>query len=309
MTISDSQKFKIRDAASYDTLTEQFDYYTEQFSLPLAKYMIDLAKIAPSEKVIDIGTGTGVVALQAAQMIDSTGLVCGIDLSKEMLQKAEEKNKKIQRNLKFLQMDAETLSFENENFDVAVSLFALLHFPNPLDALKEIYRILRPGGRLILAVGSGPSILSISGFIHIAKRFPNFLQECLGKQLIAPCFLDSLVKKYVAETTESEESHLASQNGLSRPQKLIKLIKKAEFNILNTDWYGYRHRVNSPQHFWEIQRTFSSIARKKLNTTTRAEYQIIYDNFINSCQRVQTRGGSLIYPVGAFYVVAQRSII
>lgn len=307
--VFNSQKFKIKDAASYNALTEQFDYYTEQFSFPLAEYMVDLAEIASFEKVLDIGTGTGVVALQAAKMVDSGGIVYGIDLSEEMLKKAEKKSKQIQRNLKFFQMDAETLHFENEVFDVAVSLFALLHFPDPLAALKEIYRVLRPGGRIVIAIGSGASILSIGGIIHIAKRFPDFFQEFLGKQLIAPRFLNSLVKKYVADTTECEESQLASQNNLSRPQKVIELIKKAGFNILKTDWHGHQHKINSPQHFWEIQRTFSSIARKRLMTATSIEYQTVYDNFINACRRVQSRGGSLTYPVGAFYIVAHRPVL
>ncbi len=69
----DSQTFKIRDASSYDSVTEQFDFFTERLSSPLASHMIRLAEIAPTEKILDIGTGTGVVALQAARLIDSRG--------------------------------------------------------------------------------------------------------------------------------------------------------------------------------------------------------------------------------------------
>ena len=65
-------------------------------------------------------------------------------------------------------MDAEALRFEDQEFDVAVSLFALLHFPDPLVALKEIHRVLRPNGRLVLAIGSGAPLFSLAGFVFVS---------------------------------------------------------------------------------------------------------------------------------------------
>jgi protein-L-isoaspartate(D-aspartate) O-methyltransferase len=124
MNSFNSQTFKIRDASSYDSVTEQFDYFTERLSRPLALRMISLAQISPDENILDVGTGTGVVALQAAQSIDSMGKVYGIDLSKEMLAKAEEKatEQGLNQKVNFLQMDAEALDFGAQKFDVVVSL-------------------------------------------------------------------------------------------------------------------------------------------------------------------------------------------
>ncbi len=133
------QTFKIRDAASYNSVTEKFDYFTERLSLPLALRLISLAKITSHQHILDIGTGTGVVALQVAQLIDDV-TVTGIDLSEEMLTNAKQKavKLKLEQKTNFVQMDAENLVFENEKFETVVSLFALLHFPNPLIALTEI---------------------------------------------------------------------------------------------------------------------------------------------------------------------------
>lgn len=143
----DSQTFKTLDASSYDSVTEEFDYFTERLSSPLARQMILHAEILSGDSVLDVGTGTGIVALLAAKKAGATGRVCGIDLSNQMLAKAEEKAQKLKFDQKiiFRQMDAEALDFEEKTFDVVVSLFALMHFPNPLTALKEIYRVLRPG--------------------------------------------------------------------------------------------------------------------------------------------------------------------
>ena len=89
--------------------------------------------------------------------------------------------------------------FENEKFDTIVSLFALLHFPNPLNALKETYRVIKPGGTIVIGVGSGIPLFSLTGLVQLAKKLPSILQNKSGKQLVAPHFLDSLVKNNIAE--------------------------------------------------------------------------------------------------------------
>ncbi len=192
----DSQTFKTRDAASYNSLTEQFDFFTDCLSSSLAAQMVSLAKIGSPHSVLDVGTGTGVVALQAAGKI-GVGKVHGIDLSEEMLATATAKADRLglAGKIEFIRMDAEELKFEAQTFDTAVSLFALLHFPNPLMALREIFRVLRPGGRLVVAVGSSPPLISLSGLIHRFKILPDLLRRSQGKQLVAPNFLNSLVER------------------------------------------------------------------------------------------------------------------
>src|SRR3989337_3754108 len=88
---SRSQTFKTRDASSYDSVTDEFDRFTDRLSPPLAAQMIYLAQLAPSNWVLDVGTGTGLVALQAAQEVGPNGKVLGIDLSDGMLDTARAK--------------------------------------------------------------------------------------------------------------------------------------------------------------------------------------------------------------------------
>lgn len=305
MKIGDSEAFKKRDATSYDSLTEQFDYFTQRLSNPLAERMAELAVIGPSEAVLDIGTGTGVVALKVARILGPKGKIYGIDLSEEMLATARGKAERQGQKVVFSQMDAERLEFADDTFETVVSLFALLHFPDPLTALKEIYRVIKPGGRLVVAVGSSPPLFSVSGLTHRLKVLPDLVRRKQGKQLVAPGFLDSLVERFLPESNGTEESHLA-RSAHNRTDSVSELVQAAGFKVLQTDWQGHQAQFDEPEEFWEIQRTFSSIARKRVTDAAPEKVEALRREFFERCRAVQSRGGNLVYPFAAFYVVAQK---
>ena len=81
--------FKQRDASSYDAVIDSFARFTARFSQPIAERMATLAKLRPSDHVLDVGAGTGVVALEAARRLGASGHVNAIDLSEGMLAAAE----------------------------------------------------------------------------------------------------------------------------------------------------------------------------------------------------------------------------
>ena len=85
----------------------------------------------------------------------------------------------------FRQMDAERLEFSDGSFDVVLSLYALLHFHEPLVALREMHRVLRPGGRIVIGVGRGPSLLSWNAVIEGVKRMRDLVGAARGRLLTA----------------------------------------------------------------------------------------------------------------------------
>jgi ubiquinone/menaquinone biosynthesis C-methylase UbiE len=152
----------------------------------MADRLLELSRLEPTDHVLDIDTGTGLVALRASSCLPS-GRVIGIDHSPGMLEQARAKARRrgIGDAVSFRQMDAERLEFSDGSFDVVLSLYALLHFHEPLVALREMHRVLRPGGRIVIGVGRGPSLLSWNAVIEGVKRMRDLVGAARGRLLTA----------------------------------------------------------------------------------------------------------------------------
>jgi SAM-dependent methyltransferase len=107
------------------------------------------AALAPGERVLDVASGTGRVALQAAEAVGAEGSVLGVDLSARMVDAAA---LHAPSNTRFARMDAQRLALPDAQFDVVLCSLGLMYLPDPGQALREMRRVLRPGGRLALSV-------------------------------------------------------------------------------------------------------------------------------------------------------------
>jgi ubiquinone/menaquinone biosynthesis C-methylase UbiE len=114
-----------------------------------------LTEVAPSpgERVLDVACGTGLVAFGAAGAVGPSGEVLGVDLSGQMVEAARQRAlKRRLHNVSFARMDGETLELADAGFDVVLCALGLMYMPEPEQAMREMRRMLRPGGRLGLAV-------------------------------------------------------------------------------------------------------------------------------------------------------------
>lgn len=142
--VSDGERGQINIAAAevYDT------FFVPALFQEWAGRMIEAAGVRPNQRVLDVGCGTGVLARTAAERVGRVGKVVGVDINEGMLAVARRKAPHIEWRFG----PAEELPFEDNGFDAVVSQFSLMFFEDRLAALREMARVLRPGGRFAVAV-------------------------------------------------------------------------------------------------------------------------------------------------------------
>lgn len=112
----------------------------------------ELGRLAPGERVLDLGSGAGTDSLVAAQMVGEAGRVTGIDMTHEMLAKARAAATEMAAtNVEFVEGEVEHLPFEDETFDVVISNGVIDLVPDKDAVFAELHRVLAPGGRLQIA--------------------------------------------------------------------------------------------------------------------------------------------------------------
>jgi SAM-dependent methyltransferase len=118
----------------------------------VADALFAAANLRPGEKVLDLGCGGGATTLAAAAAVGPDGVVCGVDVTEEMLAVARSRIEAARvENVSLVHGDAQTHQFAPPPFDVALSRFGTMFFDDPVAAFSNIAHGLRPGGRLCLA--------------------------------------------------------------------------------------------------------------------------------------------------------------
>ena len=120
---------------------------------PVAQALIEDARIVRGSSVLDVATGPGEPALTVAEVVGPNGRVVGTDVAPEMVEAARrETARRKLRNARFEVAFTESLPFAPNSFDAVVSRFGVMFFPSPLECLRSMLRVLKPGGRIAIAV-------------------------------------------------------------------------------------------------------------------------------------------------------------
>jgi ubiquinone/menaquinone biosynthesis C-methylase UbiE len=129
--------------------------------------------------ILDVGTGPGVVAFQLTQLGHN---VTGVDFSDEMLKVARKNADLFGLNVKFQKGEADDLPFQDGTFDVVVSKYVLWTIPDPDKALKEWYRVVKPGGKVVYVDGNWTTDLERSWIRRRWKGLVSLHSSIMGER-------------------------------------------------------------------------------------------------------------------------------
>jgi ubiquinone/menaquinone biosynthesis C-methylase UbiE len=227
---------------------------TAVFTTPVAAHLVEFAEIKPGETVLDVGTGTGVVAVTAARAGAS---VTGLDLTPALLEAARENARIAQLDIQWVEGDAENLPFPDGQFDVVVSQFGHMFAPRPDVTVGQMRRVLKPGGRIAFATWP-PEHLTGRIFAFVGKNSPppppgaapppqwgnpGIIAERLGDMFEAPFFARAVMQFQALSVPHYREFMERSvgpmqkliEGAAKEPQRLAAL--RAEFEALVEPYY------------------------------------------------------------------------
>lgn len=212
----------------FNTIAPSYDYMNNVISLGTHKsWRKKVAKAMPistGSQVLDLCCGTGDWTIHHAQSIGTTGHVVGLDFSENMLMVAKEKvaTLNLEEEITLVQGDAMDTKYEDNTFDFVTIGFGLRNLPDKVAGLEEMYRVLKPGGTVIILETSQPDNVLIRPFwrFYFSKIMP-LLGKILTKQKAEYQYLD--------ETTEKFMSY----------QELVELMQKIGFKEVKYERYNF----------------------------------------------------------------------
>ena len=296
---------KNEDAGSYTLHAE--DYYQNEIILakPFAKKMMQIAHITPDQKVLDVGTGPGILAFQVASNLSGNGTITGVDLSSDMIKTSQLHAKKNGvSNSKFSIMDAENLEFTDNEFDSVISMRTMHHIPNVDKALNEIMRVLKPGGGFSISIGSRIPPWRHGRLKSYATAITRELKSKINSDLIAPNFITRLSSKLLHEIPEPVHT---SWGGHEPEKTLLKHIKKAGFLIENTQWLYNIVPITSVDEFWKYQLAVVTEVRKRYQSANPGLQKIFKNEFYRQSKRALENNKQLYYCASLFAIGGRKA--
>jgi ubiquinone/menaquinone biosynthesis C-methylase UbiE len=207
---------------------------------PASQALIEDAGIGRGCSVLDVAMGPGEPALTIAGLVGPEGKVVGTDAVPEMVEAARrEANHQKLHNTRFEVAFADTLAVQPNAFDAVVSRFGVMFFPSPIDCVREMLRVLKPGGRIAMAVW------------HSAERNPFHY------------IVSRVVDRYVDSPPPDPESLDAFR--FARPGKLLDVFSRAGVSGPSERLLQFSIRASiSAEDFWTLRSEMSEKLRTKL---------------------------------------------
>ncbi len=198
----DKEKGKKQQVADmFDNISHKYDFLNHFLSLGIdirwRKKAIKLLKEIQPKQILDIATGTGDFAIEALKL--NPDHVTGVDISEGMLNVGREKLKKrkLDDRITLTSGDSENLPFEDNKFDAIIVAFGVRNFENLQKGLSEMFRVLRPGGKVVVLEFSKPKSFPFKQLYNFYfKNILPTLGKTISKDNAAYTYLPESVKSF-----------------------------------------------------------------------------------------------------------------
>jgi SAM-dependent methyltransferase len=241
--IKDQQRSQWRDAAG--AWDRHFEWYSLAFA-PLMAWCADAIAAAPGMRVLDVAAGSGQPSLTIGPRIQPGGSILGIDFSPEMVAAAERRARQAgATNVAFRTMDAEQLELADASFDAVTCACGLIFFPDAHRALTEMRRVLKPGGRVAIAVWDEPSK---SPFVTVGG---------------------GAVSQFHAPTPPNPNSPGAFR--FAKPELLERFLRDAGFGDVTVRSVAMPIEFGSIQEYWEVFTECAAGIKTKISTLSKED--------------------------------------
>jgi len=234
---------------------------------PVTQALIEDAGIARGNSVLDVATGPGEPALTIADLVGPDGTVVGTDVVPEMVEAArrESSRRKLQ-NARFEVAFTDSLPFPPDTFDVAVSRFGVMFFPSPIECVRDMFRVLKPRGRIAMAVW------------YLAERNPFDYT------------VSQVVDKYVEPAAPKQGS--SDMFRFAKPGDLLTLLLSVGAIAASERLLRFSIRASiSAEDFWILRSEMSEKLRTKLASLSGPRRAEVKREALEAIQKYSFEGG------------------
>jgi SAM-dependent methyltransferase len=252
----------------------------DESAKPATEWMLDASVLEPGATVLELGCGPAGVGVQAAERVAPGGRVICSDFADSMVDVARERARGLGvENMDFRVLDAEALDLPDEAVDAVVCRFGYMLMADPAQAFSETLRVLRPGGRLALAVWRGPEE---NPWLALPMR--------------------TLMDHLEAPPPEPDAPGVFS---LSDEGRLRSLLEGAGFAEVRTETVSAVQWFDSFEDYWTTTRELAAPLRAMLEGMDESGRAAVTERLRDSAARFEQDGG-LDFPAAALVAVGRR---
>jgi ubiquinone/menaquinone biosynthesis C-methylase UbiE len=250
---------------------------------PVTQALVEDAGITNRWVVLDVATGPGEPALSIADLVGPEGQVVGTDIVVGMVEAArrEASRRKLQ-NANFEVAFTDRLPFPSNSFDAAVSRFGVMFFPSPIDGIRDMLRVLKPGGKIAMAVW------------HFAQRNPFHFT------------VSQIVDRYVDAIPPIPDAPDAFR--FANPGELLAVLSQVGATATCERLLPFSIRASiSAEDFWTLRSEMSEKLRAKLALLSRSRLSELRREIIKALSAYSS-GGEISFPAEVLIVSGKKRV-